>query len=344
MTPRNTILFGDALDRLRQLPEASVDCVMSSPPYFQLRDYGVDGQLGLEPAVTEWVESLRRICRELARVLKPSGALWLNLGDSYSRHARFGTSAKGLFLAPERLIIALAADGWIVRNKVVWSKPNPMPHGVGDRLSLAWEPVYLLVRSHHYFFDLDAVREPFTTPAKGKPAMKASDPNARPSGAGAVATDTSGRLVGKNPGDVWTIPIGGYRGAHFATFPPELVRRPLLSTCPEAICVLCGKPWRRGVTMSRTGETGQAGRASRDTHVLTYPRRWRTVREIGELVACGCGAPTRPGLVLDPFFGTGTVGLVASTHRRDWLGIELNPDYLELARLRLGLDPSQVRY
>jgi site-specific DNA-methyltransferase (adenine-specific) len=335
--PRNTILAGDVLTRLRALPTGQVDCVITSPPYYQLRDYGVPGQLGLEDTVEDWVSALRAVCRELARVLKPTGALWLNLGDSFSRHARFGTPAKGLFLAPERLIIALATDGWIVRNKVVWAKTNPMPHAVSDRLSLTWEPVYLLVRSRRYFFDLDAIREPFQTDADLR--------QSRRRGFGQGQSSDHMRLArGKNPGDVWTLPTSTLRSAHFATFPAELLRRPLLSTCPEAICTACGIPWRRPVTTARIGEHRNGGQVARERHVLHYPRRWRTVHQIGELVPCGCQAPTRPGVVLDPFFGSGTVGLVARRYGRDWLGIELNPDYLELARLRLGLDPAAIQW
>src|SRR5256885_9171231 len=137
--PRNTILTGDAVTRLRELPPASVDCVVTSPPYFQLRDYGVPGQLGLEPTVSGWVADLRQICREVARVLVPTGSLWLNLADSFSRHDRYGAPTKGLLLAPERLLLALAQDGWIVRNKVIWSKPNPMPNSVTDPLALTYE-------------------------------------------------------------------------------------------------------------------------------------------------------------------------------------------------------------
>lgn len=335
--PRNTILAGDVLDRLAGLPTSSIDSVITSPPYFQLRDYGMDGQLGLEDTIDDWVANLRRVCRELARVLKPTGALWLNLGDSFSRHARFGAAPKGLFLAPERLIIALAADGWIVRNKVVWAKSNPMPHAVTDRLSLSWEPVYFLVRSRRYFFDLDAIREPFS----GTPSRPSKSPAGETAYAQSVPAAEASIVRGKNPGDLWTIPTGNFRGAHFATFPRELLRRPLLATCPERICTKCGQPWKRDVTRRRVGDTSAAGR---DRYVLTYPKRWRTLHEVGDFIPCECRALTRPGVVLDPFFGTGTVGLVAQVYHRDWLGIELNPDYLELARLRLGLDPSEVRW
>src|SRR5262245_26649938 len=125
--PRNRILQGDAATVLRRLPQASVDCVVTSPPYFALRDYGHDGQLGLEDTVHGWVENLRAVCQEVWRVLKPAGAFWLNLGDSFSRHEQYGAPAKSLLLGPERLLLGLAEDGWLVRNRVVWAKSNALP-------------------------------------------------------------------------------------------------------------------------------------------------------------------------------------------------------------------------
>lgn len=309
--PRNTILTGDALTTVRELPTATVDCVVTSPPYFQLRDYGVAGQLGLEPTVHSWVAGLRPVLAEVARVLRQTGSLWLNLGDSFSRHPRFGTPAKGLLLAPEQLLLALTQDGWIVRNKVIWAKPNAMPTSVGDRLATTYEVIYFLVRSRRYFFDLDAIREPHRS-ASTKPT-RTSPATARP-WVGPLANTNDGlrrvraegrpgHTLGKNPGDVWTIPTRPFRGAHFATFPSQLIHRPILATCPRVVCTACG-----------------AGFRSR----LDGPQ------------PCNCDAPTRPGVVLDPFCGVATVGLVAREHRRDWLGIELNPAFVRLAEQRLA--------
>jgi DNA modification methylase len=295
------------------LPAASVDCVVTSPPYFQLRDYDADGQLGMEPTVAGWVESLRAVMHEVARVLVPSGSLFLNLGDSFSRHPKYGAPAKGLLLAPERLLLALAGDGWIVRNKLVWAKPNALPTSVKDRLALTYEPIYFLVRQPRYFFDLDAIRQPHRSPQVArnrKPSV------ARSQWAGALATTRGGlrsgvvgHPKGRNPGDVWQIATQGFRGAHFATFPPEIARRPILAACPQVVCTACG--------------AGQ--KVSRGT------------------LPCRCGAPARRGLVLDPFFGAGTVGLAAQELGRDWLGIELNPDYARMAEARLGLVPRLAR-
>ena len=350
MSSRNTILQGDVLERLAELATASVECVVTSPPYFRLRDYGTPGQWGLEADVSAWVERLRRVAAELPRVLSPNGSLWLNLGDSYSRHQRYGAPPKGLLLAPERLLLALAADGWRVRNKVIWAKPNPMPTSVGDRLTTTYEHLFFLTRSHSYHFDLDAIRQPHrSTGAKNsRPA-----PSGKPGWAGPLAGSNDGlhraraagqpgQVLGKNPGDVWSIATRGFRGAHFATFPEQLVEQPILATCPEAICTVCDQAWRRPVSVQRLGVVTTP---AAERYVRRYRTTWRTIRSVGDLVPCGCGAPSRPGLVLDPFFGTGTVGVVAQRHGRDFLGIELNPDYVDLAQRRLagvadGADPA----
>jgi DNA modification methylase len=304
--PRNTILQGDALTRLRELPSASVDCVITSPPYYQLRDYGVNGQLGLEDTVDQWVDHLRAVCAEVARVLRPTGSYWLNLGDSYSRHPRYGARPKSFLLGPERLALALVHDGWIVRNKVIWAKTNPMPNSVRDRLTATHEVLYFLVRSQRYTFNLDAIREPH----RSKGARSARPvPLVPPTWTGPLAGRNDGLLRaraagqpghphGRNPGDVWRIATRGFRGAHFATFPEAIVRRPLLATCPRWTCARCGAPYQPEPT-------------------------------------CSCRAGVLPGLVLDPFCGTATVGVVAQALGRDWLGIELNRSYVALAWKRL---------
>lgn len=322
-TVRNVILVGDAREQLRRLPAVSVDCVVTSPPYFALRNYGVRGQLGLERSVLEWLGNLLCVIEEVARVLKPAGTLWLNLGDSYSRREAQGAPPKGLVLAPERLLLALAARGWTVRNKVVWAKPNPMPASVRDRLTSSWEPVYVLTRSRHYFFDLDAIREPHrSVRSAGGRRLRGTRP---PAWAGPLAGTQSGLDVlhahglpghplGKNPGDVWTVPAGRGRGGHHATFPEALLRRPILAGTPERVCVACGLAWER----ARIGRV--VGRLAL----------------LGALApVCLCGAAHRPGVVLDPFMGSGTVSVVAESLGRDWVGIELNPRFAEQAERRI---------
>jgi len=325
---RNVILEGDARERLGDLPAASVDCVVTSPPYFLLRDYGVDGQIGLEAEVEAWVSELRLVMAGVARVLKPTGTAWLNLGDTYSRHMKYGAPPKSLLLGPERVALALLQDGWIVRNKIIWAKTNPMPSSVKDRLSCGWEVIYLLVRQQRYHLELDTIRMPPRSKGGGKPRSTIGGPiegSGRPSWAGPLAGSNVGlkqmkalglvsHPLGKNPGDLWRLPAANFKGRHFATFPPVLVRRALLAGCPERTCVSCGEPWTRA-------SARQIGRLA--------------VR--GELApSCACKRDWRPGLVIDPFLGAGTVGVVAKELGRDWLGIELNPSFARMAATRIG--------
>ena len=331
--PVGRVVLGDAAEQLRRLPRGSVDTVVTSPPYFMLRNYGAEGQIGLEGSVGGWVEHLLEVLREGARVLKPGGSLWLNRGDAYSRDERHGALPKGLVLAPEQLLLALSAEGWMVRNKVVWAKPNPMPASVRDRLSTTWEPLYLLTRDRHYLFDLDASRVPprsrLSGPSiVGKETKYGERSNGRPAWSGPLAGSNSGlekmkargassHPLGKNPGDVWTIPTAAYRGAHFATFPEALVERPLLATCPERVCRGCGTAWRRARIMQRLGSLAVRGELRK---------------------SCGCEERAwQPGTVLDPFMGAGTVGVVAERLHRRWVGIELNPDFAELAEERIRM-------
>lgn len=319
--PRNVVLRGDARQVLPGLLAESVDCVVTSPPYpAGLRNYG-RGPLGHEPTVDGYVANLRAALREVRRVLKPTGSLWLNLGDCYARQPGRGVPKGSLLLAPSRVALALSADGWLVRNVCVWHKPNPLPQSARDRLSPTYEVVVFATKRRRYFFDLDAIRVPHRSVARaGRP--QAAGQTYQGGNDGLAALKRAGRVGhrnGKNPGDVWTLATAVDRLGHQATFPEALVARPILATCPERICVQCDAPWRRPVRVL-TVHTDEGSRA---------------VREVGELVRCDCFAPSRPGVVLDPFFGTGTVGVVAERLGRDWLGVELNPAYAALARQRL---------
>jgi site-specific DNA-methyltransferase (adenine-specific) len=317
---RNDVIQGRALEVLRTFPDASVECVVTSPPYFQVRSYEAGaGEYGQEANVDEWVAHLRAVAAEIARVLVPWGAFWLNVGDVYARTTSEGASPKSLLLGPERLAQALAGDGWIVRNRLAWVKPNPLPSPATDRLTPSWEFVYFLVRSRRYFFDLDAIRDPLVRPEvpRSRVAERRRVRAGREHGhSGLTRLSRQGRAghpLGKNPGDAWRIAGARVRG-HSASFPAELIRRPILATCPEKVCLACGQPWQR------------AGHPVRFAHGQPRPRA---------LVPCGCKAATRPGLVLDPFMGSGTIALAARRYGRDWLGIELNPDYVRLIRKRL---------
>ena len=331
----NTILHGDVRTKLTGIKPGSIDCVITSPPYFRLRNYGSDDQIGLEDHVDRWVQELRDVFRGIARVLKPTGSVWLNLGDSYSRDQRSGAPAKSLLLAPERLLMALASDGWIVRNKVVWAKTNPMPNSNRDRLACTHEYVYFLTRKPDYYFDLDAIRVPHRSAKATRPKPDSTYPPASaspPQWAGPLAGNNSGLTamkhaghvghpLGKNPGDVWSMATANFRGAHFATFPKALIERPLLATCPERVCRRCDRPWERD-------------RARSLGHLAVR----------GELrPVCTCNTSHRPGVVLDPFFGAGTVGLVAEQHQRHWLGIEISRKFIRIAEERLNHERQQPK-
>jgi site-specific DNA-methyltransferase (adenine-specific) len=323
--PRNRILVGDVRSVLPTLPADSVDCVITSPPYFRLRNYQDDRQIGLERHVDDYVHELLLVARQLARVLKASGALWLNLSDTFSHDNAVGAREKCLVLGPERLAMALVGDGWILRNKVIWAKTNPMPTSVRDRLSCTHEVIYFFVRQPRYFFDLDAIRIPHQSKLT-RPTSKPSQWSVPESWRGPLTGSNTGldklkaqglvgHPLGKNPGDVWSFATAGYRGAHHAVFPEKLIERPLLATCPVKVCAGCGSPWQR----ERVKTLGHLAVA----------------QEL--LPVCSCGAASRPGVVLDPFLGSGTVAACAQRHGRSWLGIELNPAFAQLAEERLGL-------
>jgi site-specific DNA-methyltransferase (adenine-specific) len=320
---RNEILTGDALTRLRELPDGLVDAIITSPPYFRLRQYGHTEQIGLEEHVDDWVAHLRTVMAECARVLVPTGTVWLNLGDTYSTHARQGSPRKSLLLGPERLAMLLVADGWTIRNKIVWAKTNTIPTSVRDRFATRHEVIYLLTRQPSYYFDLDALREPHTSrPPRPRTAAKKHQraawlgPNSDgDAGLAALhAAGLRGHPLGKNPGDVWPLGVSTYRGAHFATYPEQLARRMVLAGSPRLRCTVCRAPWTRGLI--RDGP----GMAHREP-----PRP-----------TCNCDAVAEPGLVLDPFLGSGTTAIAAAKLGRDWLGIELNPDYVALAYKRIS--------
>jgi len=287
-----TITCGDVTQVLPTLPDGCVQCCITSPPYWGLRDYGVEGQLGLEPTTGEYVEKMVAVFREVRRALRDDGTLWLVLGDSYAGGGRAcdtdkqrsnkgtinmppgivppGLKPKDLVGIPWRVAFALQADGWYLRSDIIWSKPNPMPESVRDRPTKAHEYVFLLTKSAKYYFDQEAVREQgiYT----GLPDRKLYDAKWGSDHDQQAFKVMNGR---RNIRSVWTIPTQPYPEAHFATFPEALVEKCLL-----------------------------AGSAEGDT-------------------------------VLDPFMGSGTVALVAVKHRRNYIGIEFNPEYVELANRRL---------
>lgn len=279
--PRNKILVGDAEEQLRELPGESVDMVMTSPPYWGLRDYGVNGQLGLEESPDRFVKHLMEVFEEVRRVLKPTGVCWVNLDDTYAGsnngagagdHKESYTAEsppsrnpdvrrKSLAMIPERFAFAMVDRGWILRSKTVWEKPNPMPESVTDRPSTVWEYLFMFTKEPQYYFDLDAIREEHKenslrraqdayTHAKTYAADHLPDRD----GAEQVHNfDSPLHPKGKNPGNVWEVPTACYSDAHFAVFPEELVERPVKAS-PRKVCAECGRPWRRDTEESSIAE------------------------------------------------------------------------------------------
>lgn len=326
--PRNVILPGNAVARLKELPDNSIDSIVTSPPYFRLRDYGHGGQLGLESRVDEWVDGLRNVLNECARVLVPTGTVWLNLGDSYSTHRREGAPRKSLLFGPERVALQLISDGWVIRNKLVWSKTNTIPSSVTDRFTTRHEVIYLMSRSPKYYFDLDSLRQPHTSKPPKPRGRPIPIPVPRPAWLGPNsdgdaglrrlhAAGLRGHPLGKNPGDVWQLSVSQFRGAHFATYPEELSRRMVLAGTPRMRCPNCRAPWTRKLVRS-------------GAHARRLPPR----------PTCACNERPEPGIVLDPFIGSGTTAISARKLGRDWLGIELNPGYIALAQARIEVGQS----
>ena len=311
----DTIINRDALYALRELPSESVHCAVTSPPYYALRDYGLDAQIGREDTPEQYIEKLTDVFRELRRVLRPDGTLWLNIADTYcgtgskggctdpkypqgrngqsvsvARKAA-GCKQKDLIGIPWLLAFSLRSDGWYLRSDIIWQKENPMPESCKDRPTRCYEYVFLLTKSKKYYYDWQAVAEPIAPTTAGRLKSGVSKGNKynvtvpgqnqpqkinRPREKGAYADELISPVRSRR--NVWQINNVGYHGGHFAAFPPKLAETCILAGCP-----------------------------------------------IG-------------GIVLDPFFGSGTTGMVAKRLNRRYIGIELNPDYCELAKQRIGGD------
>jgi len=337
-----------------------------------LRDYGVDGQIGLEATPEAFVAKMVEVFREVKRVLADHGTLWLNLGDSYASApaGNFGSGTApadgGAFRAPKpkmnyaglkqkdlcgmpwRVALALQADGWYLRSDIIWHKPNPMPESCRDRPTKAHEYLFLLTKRPKYFYDQEAIREPHAriwNPEtlggnlsggvhKRNGAMREQErdtPSPNPSG--------------RNKRSVWTIPTQAMSEAHFATFPQKLVEPCILAgTSAKGNCPQCGKPWERVVDRDAPkdksqwpaswGNRGFSGEKHKGAHTHNSTGSITT----GWRPTCSCGiTETRPGIVLDPFGGSGTVGVVAGRLKRDYVLIELSAEYADnIARPRLA--------
>ncbi|MEA3250166.1 MAG: site-specific DNA-methyltransferase [Pseudomonadota bacterium] len=228
------LLIGDCRESLRTLPAGSVNCCVTSPPYFNLRDYGHEGQIGLEQTPSEFVESLVRVFREVRPALRDDGTLWLNLGDSYGK-------GKQLLGMPWRVAFALQDDGWTLRQEIVWNKPNCMPSSVTDRCVSSHEHLFLLAKNQRYYFDHKAIQEDaVSSHPSGNGFKRPARLSYRNADGTARGNDQQWKGVGgkRNRRDVWTVPVRPYKGAHFATFPPDLIEPCILAGCPEGGTVL----------------------------------------------------------------------------------------------------------
>jgi len=361
--PLDTILQGDTLQVLKTLPNNSIDTIITSPPYWGLRDYGVEGQIGLEPTLDLYIEHLLQITAELKRVLKPTGVMFWNHGDSYcgsqghfdakNPKAREGKlipdwgdyPKKCLYLQNYRIIIHMIDEqGWILRNTIIWHKPNHMPSSVQDRFTNAYEPIFMLTKSKKYYFDLDAVRVPHKTNAANKLRNKSKESynNSYPGGHFSQGERPEGHPLGKNPGDLWSIPTQPFPEAHFATFPEKLVEPMIKAGCPQWICKKCGKPRERIIETVGYSYHGNKRKRANAPGAEVSPKSVFNTGVIAEKtttgwIDCGCNAGWHPGVVLDPFAGSGTTLYVARKLGRHYIGIELNPEYVKMAKKRLSV-------
>jgi len=305
-----SLLCGDCLRLLSLLPDKSVNCCVTSPPYFGLRDYGCNGQIGLEQTPDEYVAKLVSVFREVKRVLRDDGTLWLNLGDSYAgsgkgsnpdgtphpsrllgkqgtntgtvtgknmpqKASAIGLKSKDLIGIPWRVAFALQQDGWYLRQDIIWHKPNPMPESVKDRCTKAHEYIFLLSKSPKYYFNNEAIKDPVKQDWGTRDRKNGKYHN---EGSGLQPHSGLEKSYEKaNKRSVWTVTTKPFKGAHFATFPPDLIEPCILAGCPK------------------------------------------------------------DGVVLDTFNGAGTVGVVVAKHSRRYLGIELNPEYCQITLNRWGV-------
>lgn len=339
-----SLINADVMAGLRSLPDNHVQCVVTSPPYWALRDYGNPGQIGLEETPQEYIDKMVDVFKEVRRVLRDDGTAWVNMGDGYAGSGQGGDGglkAKQLIGMPWRLALALQADGWWLRSDIIWHKPNPMPEGVSDRPTKSHEYIFLLTKAVKYYYDQDATREPsdYKSPSGSGAGRDRYDDNQRgacPSGG--VDAHPSGR----NKRTVWTIPTAPYHGAHYATFPPALPEVCIKAgTSEKGCCPECGSPFKRIIEPSpeyakSLGKNSYSGDLKKGCQIK--------VRVLAEYVTTGWDPGCKhacepiPCTVLDPFNGHGTTGLVAVRLRRDYIGIEINKTDCEATKARIEAD------
>lgn len=377
---RHVLIQADA--RRIPLRNNSVHAVVSSPPYWGLRNYGVDGQIGLEATPDEYVATMVEVFREVRHVLRADGTCWLNLGDTYAtkpmgassthdprwaggrnrseghrcnrtnKPGDIGLKHKDLIGIPWRVALALQADGWWLRSDIIWEKPNAMPSSVTDRPSNSHEYLFLLTKSANYFYDIDATREPVTSSGgasfgKQKIDVKGTGAQSRRLN----APEDRNHPLGRNKRTVWTVPTVAFDGAHFAMFAPKLIEPCIKAgTSERGCCPSCGSPWVRQTESSyvtrgndKTNGPRSIERKRIEHGTAGYAVRLeKRVNTVGWAASCSCdaGGPV-PCVVLDPFNGAGTTGLVSRFLGRSYIGLDLSRPYLEMsaARIEEGLRP-----
>jgi DNA modification methylase len=367
------LLQGDVMAKLAEIETGTVQTCVTSPPYWNLRNYGIDGQIGLEKTPEEYVEKMVQVFREVKRVLRDDGTCWLNLGDSYNAAGREGHGSrvgckqgtnrasatgadncrpsagdlkpKDLVGIPWRVAFALQADGWYLRSDIIWAKPNPMPESVTDRPTKAHEYIFLLSKSARYFYDAEAVKEqtvsdhPSGNDFKRAQRLSYLDKN------GPRGNEKQWQVTPtRNRRSVWTVATQPYPDAHFATFPPKLVEPCILAGTSPRACEVCGAPWERVVEkelkLARKPWIDHKGRDPKDdlsSWGSKYGAGYYKTVTHGWQPTCTCkNEGTGRCIVLDPFAGSGTTLWVAEHYGRDSIGIELSPEYCELINKRMS--------
>jgi DNA modification methylase len=364
------IILGDVRTSLQKIEEKSVQTCVTSPPYWGLRDYGNDGQIGIEQTPDEYVAQMVAVFREVWRVLRDDGTVWLNLGDSYAsvhtgghKSAKssvganhdgaqeirqpkaspksYGLKDKDLVGIPWRVALALQADGWYLRQDIIWSKPNPMPESVRDRCTKSHEYVFLLTKSPKYFYDNEAIKEP----AQDWGTRDRTNGKYHNEGSGLTPhTGLTKSYETKNKRSVWSINTKPFKGAHFAVMPEALVEPCILAGVPQGgCCSVCRAPYIRDIEYgTRTNSEVRIDTLNvipgRDKPSRLQSKAMETLprKLLGWIQDCEClESEPIPSLALDPFTGSGTVAVVALRNNCNFIGTELNPAYAEIAKNRI---------
>jgi DNA modification methylase len=383
----NKIYNGESLEVLKTFPDESVDMCITSPPYYGLRDYGVEGQLGLEKSPDEYIDRLCTIFDEVRRVLKDTGTCWVNISDSYAggkpgqggsgkksglnckrnndgtfhennhsvvrfktKKLKYDVKPKSLLGVPERFVLEMQTRGWIRRNTIIWHKPKCMPSSVKDRFTVDFEYLYFFSKKPKYYFEQQ------TEPLEAPHYLKRTSNNSQGNGEKASSVRFgSPNINGRNMRTVWRITTKPYKQAHFAVFPEDLIETPIKAGCPTQICNQCQTPRIKEYSYGDDKFEGGSGKAGRTPEDMANSGKWQgdnvgrvklgpVAREktLKGYTDCGCGTDFHPGVVLDPFMGSGTTAAVSKRLGRNYIGIELNPEYIPLIKERLSnVDVSQ---